>query len=140
MIDCPATLHSGADLIVSLSVYLKAAAFLPPNVPNEERSKNMFGEGQETEAEQILRQRKSSLTHLFDVLELRPTSRGSMYKRGKKGLTQEDLALLTQQEKMKQSKEARSAKTEIVGDGEEIEIEAGEEDLSENQLNLIYKK
>ena len=30
-------------------------------------------------------------------------------------------------------------KTEIVGDGEEIEVEAGE-DLSENELNLIYKK
>jgi len=31
MVDCPTTLHSGADLIVSLSVYVRVSAFKPPS-------------------------------------------------------------------------------------------------------------
>lgn len=98
----------------------------------------MFNEGQETVDEQILRERKSSLIHLFDILSLKPTSRGDFSRRRTKDLSQEELKLLTQKQSGHKSK--KGAHTEIVGDGEEILVEGDEEDLSENQLNLIYKK
>ncbi|KAI0684760.1 SNF2 family N-terminal domain-containing protein [Cytidiella melzeri] len=135
MIDCPPTLHSGADLIISLTVNIKEAAFKSPSIPSSSQPKHLFNEGHETEAEQILRQRKAALLHLFEVLDLKPTTRGRITARGK-DLTKEDLTLLTKDKK----DQHRRSKTEIVGDGEEVEIDADAEDLSDNQLNLIYKK
>ncbi|KAI0095220.1 SNF2 family N-terminal domain-containing protein [Irpex rosettiformis] len=138
MIDCPPTLHSGAEVIVSLSVHLKAAAFMRHTISSSQQPRHMFNEGQETEAEQNLRQRKAALTHLFEVLDLHPIARGSI-SRSVRGLNKEDLALLTKDDR-KFQKSAKGTKTEIVGDGEEIEVEADVEELSENQLNLIYRK
>lgn len=97
----------------------------------------MFNEGHETEVEQMLRERKGALLKLFDVLNLKPR-RGATSAKHKKGeLDTEDLAMLTQQPGIRKGK--KPVKIEIVGDGEEVEVEAGE-DLSENQLNLIYQK
>ncbi|EKM61408.1 uncharacterized protein PHACADRAFT_111980 [Phanerochaete carnosa HHB-10118-sp] len=137
VVDCPPSLHSGASIIVSLSIYLKTSAFRPPSTSAEdEPSKPTFNEGQESLDEQILRERKSSLIHLFDILNLKPTKRGSFRGGKKKQLSQEDLRLLAQ----KASKAKKGSHTEIVGDGEEIVVEADEEELSDNQLNLIYRK
>ena len=97
----------------------------------------MFNEGQETESEQMLRERKDALSHLFKILDLRPRTTGLTSDRDRK-LGKDDLRRLTQ--RSKQSQARKSPKTEIVGDGEEVEIEADGEDLSENELDLIYKK
>lgn len=138
MVDCPEVLHSGADLVVSLSVYIKASAFKTLETKQDETPKAMFNEGQETPEEQLFRERKGSLIHLFDVLNLKP-KRGSTLASHRNGdLGHEDLTMLTQNPS-KPSMSKKTTKTEIVGDGEEIEVEAGE-DLSENELNLIYKK
>lgn len=135
--DCPPALHSGASLIVSLSLYLKADAFRPPSTSlQDDAPRHMFNEGHETLDEQVLRERKSALIHLFKILNLKPTNRGSVSKRKQKGLSQEDLKLLAQ----KANKSKRGSHTEIVGDGEEIIVEGDEEELSDNQLNLIYRK
>lgn len=137
VVDCPPSLHSGASMIVSLSVYLKASAFKPPSASMEdETTKPMFNEGQETADEQTLRERKSSLTHLFEILNLTPINRGSFSKGKKKQLGQEDLRLLVQ----KTNKAKKGSHTEVVGDGEEITVESDEEELSDNQLDLIYRK
>lgn len=135
--DCPPALHSGADLIVSLSIYLKVDAFKPPSTSvSEDMPRHMFNEGSETADEQVLRERKSALIHLFDILGLKPTSRGSMSKGKQRNLSKEELKLLTQKTNIAK----KGAHTEIVGDGEEVLVEADEEDLSDNQLNLIYRK
>lgn len=137
VVDCPPSLHSGASLIVSLSIYLKASAFKSPSTSAvNDQARSMFNEGQETADEQILRERKNSLIHLFDILSLKPINRGKPQKGKKKQLSQEDLRLLTQ----KANKAKQGSHTEIVGDGEEIVVEADEEELSDNQLNLIYRK
>ncbi|KDQ63171.1 hypothetical protein JAAARDRAFT_119545 [Jaapia argillacea MUCL 33604] len=140
MIDCPTTLHSGADLIVSLSVYIRASAFKPRAASSEEPTKVIFNEGQETLDEQILRERKSSLLRLFDMVGLKPV-RGSVSRPGKdldSRLSDDDIRNLAQRPEKSKS----TVKAEVGGDGEEVEAEAeGEgEELSENQLNLIYKK
>ena len=49
------------------------------------------------------------------------------------------MVLLTQRH-TKHDKSKKAVKTEIVGDGEEVEVEEDEEELNTNELNLIYKK
>jgi DNA repair protein RAD5 len=140
MIDCPTVLHSGADLIISLSVYLRASAFKPPGVSSssytagKQKTNMMFNEGQETLDEQVLRERKGSLLKLFDIVGLKPRAGADFSthrNKSDKVLYGESIKDMTQTKK--------PVKTEIVGDGEEVEVEEGE-DLSENELNMIYKK
>ncbi|KAH7915692.1 SNF2 family N-terminal domain-containing protein, partial [Hygrophoropsis aurantiaca] len=142
MIDCPATLHSGADLIISLSVYIKPSAFKASTASTEEEptTKVVFNPAQETLEEQALRERKSSLLSLFDVVGLRPL-RGAQVRT--KDVTSpdhsSDIVNQLTQRRPADTKEQKKPKTEFVGDGEEIEVEDGEE-LSDNELDLIYKK
>lgn len=137
MIDCPATLHSGADLIVSLSVYIKASAFKPSGTSSDEKVRVMFNEGQETASEQLLRERKASLLSLFDIVGLKPRKGNGFARKPHGDLDQKDLELLTQRAATRGKK---PIKTEIVGDGEEVEVESEGEELSDNELNLIYKR
>ena len=140
MVDCPDTLRSGVDIIVSLRVYLKTAAFKPSKPPPDEQSgKSIFNEGQETMSEQILRQRKSALLNLFEVLDLKPTKANQQGKAKAKEPSSYDLVGLSQQKRRLDGSKTRP-KVEIVGDGEEIEVEADEEELDKNELDLIYKK
>ncbi|OSX66957.1 hypothetical protein POSPLADRAFT_1175676 [Postia placenta MAD-698-R-SB12] len=138
VVDCSTTLHSGADIIVSLSVYIKASAFQVLRTSSDEKARVMFNEGQETASEQMLRERKHSLLSLFDVLDLKPR-RGSSFTRKPHGeLDGKDLEVLTQ--RRASTNEKKVMRKEIVGDGEEVEVEADGEDLSENELSLIYKR
>jgi DNA repair protein RAD5 len=142
IIDCPPVLHSGADLIVSLSIYLRSTAFKPPSTSASmstitsaiQKTNMMFNEGQETLDEQVLRERKSSLLKLFDVIGLKPRAGADFIKQRYKNDNE------LHEEAVKNTTQAKKPpKIEIVGDGEEVEVEEGE-DLSENELNMIYKK
>ncbi|KAG2138689.1 SNF2 family N-terminal domain-containing protein [Suillus bovinus] len=135
VVDCPATLHSGADLIVSLSVYVRASAFKPPSTSAEGPPTTMFNQGQETQDEQTLRERKSALLSLFEALNLRPCRGAHVQDNGNMGSGSNGMnKKLTQH-----PGGAKKKKIEIVGDGEEVEVEEGEE-LSDNELDVIYKK
>lgn len=135
MVDCPATLHSGADLIISLSVYVCASAFKPPSTSAEEPAKNAFNPGQETHDERTLRERKTALLSLFEAINLRPRRGARIQDDGNTEKESDDMVKqLTQG-----PRGAKQKKTEIVGDGEEVEVEEGEE-LSDNELDVIYKK
>lgn len=146
MIDCPVVLHSGADLIISLSIYFRASAFKSSNSTastpapqSKQTAKMMFNEGQETLEEQILRERKSSLLKLFDVVGIKARAGVDYSKHRDKSegeLHGEAVMQMTQANKVKK---VTKVKTEIVGDGEEVEVD-DVEDLSENELDMIYKK
>ncbi|KAI6114901.1 SNF2 family N-terminal domain-containing protein [Pisolithus croceorrhizus] len=131
MIDCPTVLHSGADLVVSLSVYIRASAFNPPSTSGIDTSK-IFGLGQDTEEEIVLRERKAALLTLFDMLNLRP-------RRGAQVLRDRYVSSSGSESRSERSDGKKKVKTEIVGDGEEVEVEDGEE-LSDDDLQLIYRK
>jgi DNA repair protein RAD5 len=132
MVDCPDPLYSGADLIVSLSVYLRASAFsFRIDVSAGDNNQHMLKEGQETQEEQLLRDRKHSLLRLFRAVGLRPL-RGGRDRDLNDADTKTDAPPVVQKRK-------GTVRTEIVGDGEEIEVEDGE-DLTENELNVIYKR
>jgi DNA repair protein RAD5 len=135
VVDCPATLHSGADLIVSLSVYVRASAFKPPSTSAEGPPKTMFNQGQETQDEQTLRERKSALLSLFEAVNLRPCRGAHVQDNGNTESESDGMNKNLAQ----RPGGVKKKKFEIVGDGEEVEVEEGEE-LSDNELDVIYKK
>lgn len=98
----------------------------------------MFDEGHESNEEQVLRERKQALLKMFKVLDLRPR-RGSDFSRTPHGkLDQKDLEMLSQRHVGNET--SKPKKTEIVGDGEEVEVDEEAEELSNNELDLIYKR
>lgn len=129
MVECPAKLTTGADLILSLSIYMKPSAFRTPSTSSEDKAKVMFNEGAETEAEQILRERKRSLISLFKRINLKPRKANDSVTRAEGKLNQQDLELLTQQR-------PGTVKPTQSGNAEDDE----EGDITEEQINLIYKK
>jgi len=102
----------------------------------------MFDEGAETAEERELRERKQSLLKLFDAVNLRPV-RGSGVLGKKKDPELSHDEILKMAEVSTQSPtpppKPQDVRREIVGDGEEIEVEPGE-DLNENQLAMIYNR
>ncbi|RPD82238.1 hypothetical protein L226DRAFT_541643 [Lentinus tigrinus ALCF2SS1-7] len=129
VVDCPQKLSTGADMIVSLSVYMKPSAFKPPELSSDDKAKVMFNEGYETEAEQILRERKRALVNLFKKIHLKPRKSNDLRHSGK--LDQQDLELLTQRPAVMKPTQGGTA-----GNGDEDD----EGDITEEQINLIYKK
>ena len=143
VVDVPPNLKTGLDIVVSLSVYILAKAFKPPNTRQEaDRKKPMFDEGAETVEEQELRERKQALLKLFDVVNLRPV-RGSGVLGKKKDVELGHDEVLKMAEVLTQSQNplprSEGVRKEIVGDGEEVEVEPGE-DLNDNQLAMIYNR
>lgn len=143
VVDVPPDLKTGLDIVVSLSVYILAKAFKPPNARQEaDHKKPMFDEGAETAEERELRERKQSLLKLFDAVNLCPV-------RGSGVLGKKEDAELSHDEVLKMAEvstqsptptpKPQGARKEIVGDGEEVEVEPGE-DLNENQLAMIYNR
>ncbi|KAF5323584.1 hypothetical protein D9611_005558 [Ephemerocybe angulata] len=135
MTDCPERLSTGIGLIVTLQFFILPSAFTIPSTsakPDDPPPRAMFNEGQETEAEVDLRERKSAIVQMFDVLGLRPQA-GANTKRSKRpeSVTHEALKKMA-------SRPAKKIK-EVVGDGEEIEVEEAEE-LSTNDIDDIYKR
>jgi DNA repair protein RAD5 len=144
VVDVPENLKTGIDIVVSLSVYILAKAFKPSNVGKDsaDHKRPMFNEGAETAEEQELRQRKQALLKLFDAVNLRPV-------RGSGVLGKEDDTVLDHEEVLKMAEvstqsphppiKPQSVRKEIVGDGEEVEVDP-DEDLNENQLAMIYNR
>ena len=102
----------------------------------------MFDEGAETAEEQGLRERKQALLKLFSAVSLRPV-RGSGVLGKKKDVELSHDEVLKMAEISTQSltppPKPQGVRKEIVGDGEEVEVEPGE-DLNENQLTMIYNR
>ncbi|KAK0233552.1 SNF2 family N-terminal domain-containing protein [Armillaria fumosa] len=132
MTDCPERLSTGASLIVTIDVYMLPAAFIPVGrATSEDRSTLHFGEGSETQGELDLRERKSAILKMFDVLSLKPQAEAIQRGGKREGELHQNVPMQLGKQKIK----AR----EIVGDDEEIEVEE-EESLSKNDLDMIYEK
>jgi len=102
----------------------------------------MFGEGAETAEEQELRERKQALLKLFDATNLRPVrGSGVLAKKKDPELTHDEILKMAEVSTQSQipPPKPQGVRKEIVGDGEEVEVEPGE-DLSENQLAMIYNR
>ncbi|KAL0575237.1 DNA helicase rad5 [Marasmius crinis-equi] len=135
MTECPDKLSTGCELIVSVDVFLLPGAFVHNELTNSDKPNMFWGEGLETSEETSLRERKSAMVKMFDVLGLRPRSGASVSGRKTEEELQEEARKIHTQSQAKNKKKV----TETVGDGEEIEVEEGEE-LSRNDIDMIYRK
>ncbi|KAK0198774.1 SNF2 family N-terminal domain-containing protein [Armillaria mellea] len=131
MTDCPERLSTGASLIVTIDVYMLPTAFVPVGRTSEDRSTLHFDEGSETQGELNLRERKSALLKMFDVLGLKPQAEAIQRRERQERELHQNVPMQLGKQKVKAK--------EIVGDGEEIEVEE-EESLSKNDLDMIYQK
>ncbi|KAH6917080.1 DNA repair protein RAD5 [Coprinopsis sp. MPI-PUGE-AT-0042] len=137
MTDCPEKLSTGISLIVTLKFFILKAAFTKPSTSVRSDDTNvtvMFDEGRETQEETELRERKSSIVRLFEVLGLRPHAGANT-----KGKTRESNENLTHEALKNLARRASKKVKEIVGDGEEIEVDDAEE-LTSNDINTIYQR
>ncbi|KAF5374959.1 hypothetical protein D9758_000535 [Tetrapyrgos nigripes] len=132
MTDCPERLTTGADLMVTVDIYLLQSAFTLAKTDNkDDRPTFFFNESAETPEEKHLRERKSAVLKLFEVVGLRPQAGVNVSNvKSDEDLKQEASRILSQPKK---------SVTEYVGDGEEIEVEEGEE-VSRSDLDMIYQK
>lgn len=124
-------------------MYILEKAFKSPNTRQEvDHKRPMFDEGAETAEEQQLRERKQALLKLFEAVNLRPV-RGSGVLGKKKDVELSHDEVLKMAEVLTQSQtpppKPQGVRKEIVGDGEEVEVEPGE-DLDQNQLAMIYNR
>lgn len=128
--DCPDRLTTGVSVILSVEVYLLQAAFQPIKVDKKEKEDSTYArEGAESIEEVVLRERKNAVVQLFEMVSLRPHA--GVNAKGRK----------SEKEILKQvERSATMTKTkEIVGDGEEIEVDDSEQ-LADGDLEMIYKK
>ncbi|PFH49678.1 hypothetical protein AMATHDRAFT_147130 [Amanita thiersii Skay4041] len=129
MTDCPNKLTTGATLIVTLRAYLTQNAFQPLHVTHDtEVSKGMFDEQMESLNERLLRERKDAILKLFDIVGLKP----------QKGANRKD-AKSVQISSWHTAKRTPTKRKEVVGDGEEIEVDDDDE-FTENDLDMIYRR
>lgn len=153
MTDCPDKLSTGIGLIVTLRIYLIASAFKPLKSTRKDAENVQLGfnEGLETQEERwsnqhdfvaflwlnnhtisSLRERKNAISKLFEVVSLNPQA-GVNFASKKSDVKAHEEAL-----KKLAGRPVKKIK-EIVGDGEEIEVEDAE-DLSKNDIDAIYSR
>ncbi|KJA28563.1 hypothetical protein HYPSUDRAFT_33995 [Hypholoma sublateritium FD-334 SS-4] len=134
MTDCPERLTTGIGLIVTMRIYIAAAAFEPlkSSGQSENTTPMGFNEGTETHEESYLRERKNAILRLFEVVGLKPQAGANVKADQYDSKAQEDAL------KKMAGRTSKKVK-EIVGDGEEIEVDAVE-DLSKNEIETIYSK
>ncbi|KAI5124124.1 hypothetical protein M0805_000937 [Coniferiporia weirii] len=141
MVDCPEKLHSGADLLVSLSLYFLPSAFRryvvnPTSRFESAPSKTWFTEGLETQEEELLRDRKRSLQQLFEKLGLRPHGNDNDYPDGENMSSRS----LHQPEALDSTRPGSGPDNSGWHDTKGADTEEEEGLLSENDLDVIYKR
>ncbi|TFK70420.1 hypothetical protein BDN72DRAFT_838861 [Pluteus cervinus] len=133
MTDCPEKLTVGVSLMVTLNIYMRPSAFQPLKTSKDaDGPRALFNETAETMDERVLRERKTSILKLFKVVGLTPRAGANFSGRKSDEQVHEEALKRMAQHKPQKVKE-------VVGDGEEIETEDAE-NLSMNELDLIYKK
>ncbi|EJD52191.1 hypothetical protein AURDEDRAFT_159046 [Auricularia subglabra TFB-10046 SS5] len=124
IVDAPPVVRTGVDIVLRLRVYLLPAAFKKLKTISTASSKQIINEGQEMPEEQLLRERKTALVALFQRVGLEPKTRNPRITVGA------DKPSANGDRKM-----------ETVGEGEDAEeVEAEGEELTENDLKMIYNK
>ncbi|ORY91570.1 SNF2 family N-terminal domain-domain-containing protein [Leucosporidium creatinivorum] len=146
-IDVPKGFKSGDSILLSVTPSICRRAFADSNLPRApdpvavSGKKGIHDDLKETDHEKMLRQRKSALNRLFDKTGLQPVAVGKdsgvkdVKGKGKgkasgPGGTQSKRALLERYDAGGRKKSPKS------GEGEDDESE----EMSEMQLNMVYKK
>lgn len=141
MVDCVENLQTGAEMLVQLRVYILAEAFRSHRpATSSDDARSIFNEGQETLDEQSLRERKASLLHLFKAISLNPKT-ASAFSRGSDISADISDHNSEKRHQVQKDKGKKKATIETVGEADDpSDGDNEDEELSEGQLNMIYKK
>lgn len=135
VVDCADNLQTGAEMLLQLRVYFLPEAFKQHRLSSSsDDPRSMFNEGQETLDEQNLRERKASLQHLFNAIDLTP-KRTNAFLRDSNSNTN-ILESVTKSDQAAHMDKKRMAGLSEVEEGEESDAEL----LSEGQLDMIYTR
>lgn len=130
VVDCPKPLRTGNNIVLSLRAYFLPSAFRKTqSFEDDNQQKVWWDEGAETLDEQMLRERKESLQHLFDAVSLRAVrASGASHSSG----MEVDIENVPSSGS-KQKEKARAV--EVIGDDEDAEeIEVEGEELDDHVL------
>ncbi|KAI5835930.1 hypothetical protein K523DRAFT_367986 [Schizophyllum commune Tattone D] len=129
VVDIPERLRTGMDVCILVQAFLLPSAFKKAETSGNEElaTKFAWNEGMETEDEHMLRERKSALGKLFEIVGLRPVAGAQTGDQDGEG------------RKAEGKKRAGKKVTEIVGDGEEIEVDDSEV-IDGNDIAMIYTR
>ncbi len=137
VVDCPAKVTMGCHIILSLRFNIRRSIFIDPidsiMFKGERKNLDLMPEGTETAQEQVLSNRKQSLQMLFKAMSLIPQN--------KKPANDVDSALAFTKETNPHNLSTKGGTKELIGEGEEVEeVELEGEELTGNQVNVIYQK
>jgi DNA repair protein RAD5 len=135
IVEAPSKVRLGDSVLLSLRAYLRPHAFIKSTASHEDDHSKILHEGAETTIERQLRERKSSLLKLFDMVGLRPRHSGT-------NQTRDDVHEIQEESKPIQKASVR-IKKELIGEGEdmeEVEVEDDGEELDRKDIDLIYRK
>jgi DNA repair protein RAD5 len=139
VVEAPERIRTGDSVLLSLRAYLSSSAFHKPNPNTLDDKVQVLNEGSETATEKCLRERRSSILRLFELVGLRPRVAAPVVDLHP--LKSVDDTLNNQKDPT--SKEKASLKKEVVGEGEdaeEVEVDDDEDVLQEGDIDMIYKK
>lgn len=136
VVEVPQKVRTGDSILLSIRAYLSAGAFEKPDNTISDDHPQMFNEGSETATEKNLRERRSSVLKLFELVGLKAQMAAPALDA--KGATHTFKGKVEQPPKTK-----KSARKEVIGEGEdaeEVEVDDDEEVLQDAELDLIYRK
>lgn len=139
VVEAPERIRTGDSVLLSLRAYLSSSAFLKPNLNTLDDKIQVLNEGSETATEKSLRERRSSILRLFELIGLKPRVAAPVVDLHPVKSADDNL----NNQKDRTSKEKKSLKKEVIGEGEdaeEVEVDDDEEVLQEADIDMIYKK
>ncbi|KAK4057901.1 DNA helicase rad5 [Microbotryomycetes sp. JL221] len=135
-VDCPRNFRSADTITLSLSIFVHRSAFIDPNIKlvhaDRTSNGNFFDSQKESDEEKQLRLRKLALNKMFDKMSLSPVMQAdaTMNKALSSFGPQSKRRMLEKMEK--QQEKQSTVKKEADSDDEA--------DISDIQLNMVYKK
>jgi DNA repair protein RAD5 len=139
VVEAPKHVRTGDSVLLSLRAYLSSSAFHKPSLSAADDKNQVLNEGSETATEKSLRERRSSILKLFELVGLKPCVTIPVVDVHPVKSVDETL----KGQKDRTSKGKKFIKKEIVGEGEdaeEVEVDNDEEVLQEADIDMIYKK
>lgn len=132
IVEAPQRVRTGDSILLSIKAYLSSAAFAKPDITVVDDHNQIFNEGSETATEKNLRERRSSILRLFELVGLKARVEASKLEVDQ-----------PKDKKDQPPKSKKPPKKEIIGEGEdaeEVEVDDYEEVLQDADLEMIYKK
>ncbi|KZS91640.1 hypothetical protein SISNIDRAFT_456554, partial [Sistotremastrum niveocremeum HHB9708] len=149
VVDCPPKLRLGSHILLSIKVFIQPSAFKNHITIDDDAPRAAFQEDKETDSEKSLRARKAALLALFKTVGLRPNKSSALGKSAAQ-LQEDDMEKMVKMtnepktpDRLSSAEASDDEGINGLTDAEDdvaVDEENDEEELTDNQLNVIYRK